>query len=133
MEALQPYDRISGVRIDDHPLFILRELSNTDKHRAIYYASHDLRDVRIVLAADGEERTHEAIGPFRPGDVVLKNKVHFSSPPKTAVQFAIHGVSRVTFEEFPVRGKIVSSVLSDIIAHVETKIIPQLERFATTT
>jgi hypothetical protein len=130
LESQQPYDRTTGVRDDSHPLFVLRELSNTDKHRAVYLASPDLRDLEVFITSDeGRTASLKAPGPFRQGQVVDIGTLQFQ-PRGNTVNVLFRGVNRVTFEEFPVRGAVVTKLLSQIIEHVETVVVPALERFA---
>lgn len=130
VESHQPYDRTTGMRVDAHPLFVLRELTNTDKHRAVYFASPDVRDLEVTVTAQTETATITAVGPFRPGEPAKLIGTLPFLPRGDSITFVIRGVNRITFEEFPVRGQVVTKVLTEIIDYVEQRVLPPLEGFA---
>jgi hypothetical protein len=131
IEAQQPYDRTTGIRNELHPLFALRELSNTDKHRALYFASPDLRDLQVtVTSGSGQEVTLTAEGPIRAGQAQVIGTVPFIGETTGTINVQCRAIKSVTYEEFPVWGVVVTELLTRVIDHVETMVLPPLKPFA---
>jgi len=70
-KKLQPYRRADP---GSHPLWILSELNNVDKHRSIHFVSHFARTPRLVLESSTPGSWSETMddGPLEDGTVLAR-------------------------------------------------------------
>jgi hypothetical protein len=72
VERLQPYH--SGQNTRSHPLWMLRELSNIDKHRSIHIVNHHARTVHVSVTPQirGTQIDIAGPGPLYDGAVIAR-------------------------------------------------------------
>jgi hypothetical protein len=72
IEGLQPYH--AGANARHHPLWVLCELSNIDKHRAIHPVSHYTRqaDIQVNTVIPGARIERRPDGPVENGTVLAR-------------------------------------------------------------
>lgn len=129
IQSLQPYDMTTDRLNVKHPLWAVKELNNTDKHRALYLATREHRDVNITIVSRGVSHTISESGPFNPGAEIARIPLDVVDG-QVDMNVKVKATSPVMFRESPVFGVVVKTLLREAIEHVETTVIPALEVFA---
>lgn len=122
IEATQPYH--AGKDARSHPLWVLRELSNWDKHRVLHTVANSIGPTGVLAGEEILERIEfVAPGIVQEGAELAKFTLKSEASPEMKVQlyFALH----VTFGDGPAVGRNVDRVLVDIFNFV-TDITPRL-------
>lgn len=130
IETLQPYHRRDDPTI--HPLWVLRELSNIDKHRSLHLTAFYLIDSRLRLI-DRHGTTRVDVGNLPPlydgaPIAILQGRLD----PKMKVNFS--GTTLVAFEEIATPGgpgglRPAILIIEDLLKFVRNNVIPQFEPF----
>jgi hypothetical protein len=131
IEGFQPY-QLNAANPRNHPLWILNELMNTDKHRALNTTTVLARDLLAVFgehtASSPNTARHGGFGVtggrYRNGEVVMGGVLEAVGglAPITA-----RAALRVEFEEPAAADQPVLSVLQSILDFIEQTIIPAFE------
>jgi hypothetical protein len=118
IEKLQPYHGRNGAR--NHPLWLLNELVNADKHHALVLTA--------VIAKDMQFRVGDARGGFfggthRNGDILWQSQRGVF--PKVEIQNAV----QIAFKEPPAADLDVTELLKSILQNIQQKVVPALTPF----
>lgn len=107
-----------------HPLWVLHELSNADKHRTLHLTSHYLQWLRAESSPLKSAATVSVVeggkfpGPFKENAVLAVFRI---DPPQAELNFKPKAHLDIAFDEgsAPVEGVPVLRVLASIGAHIE--------------
>jgi hypothetical protein len=133
IESLQPYQR--GGTAEQHPLSILRELSNADKHRLLHLTVANFADTSCYLCFPNGRRWG---GSFRAVSAHEVPIAAFEFPEPISADL-MEGVEvEVAADAFvalrapgPWIGKPVTLVLNDLVEFVHNVVVPALDRHIT--
>lgn len=119
IEDVQPYKRGNDGPL--HPLWLLHELSNADKHHALHIMGSALTrsiltpTVRQDAQIEWRDRNY---GPFENGDVIARLRVWITGP-NPDLQFQTKFATTEAFaKEGPAAGREPGAVLRDILVYV---------------
>ncbi len=127
VEAAQPYQRVDDPTL--HPLWILNELMNIDKHRALLLATTGYDNVSVRHALMGNVWSSmpimERCMPLVPGYQVTV--VGFQDHVRPDVHMDCHITARVAFANGqPCAGEPVADVLQTLLETVRDDVVPSL-------
>ncbi len=137
IEGLQPYNRSDGPP-DLHPLWLLQQLSNEDKHKALSVIGTVMEDSEVnILRREGSgcvelEHVFDYGVPLRNGAQigylrVVRSEAPISGPP-LEMEFAVDGTFFVAFgKERAGRGLRVLDTLASVANYISLTVLPQLE------
>jgi hypothetical protein len=122
IEDVQPYHRGNH---EGHPLWVLRRLSNEDKHEAphlvgssLAVTEHELQVFKGTLPATTEPEFFT--GPFKDGDVIARWRLPPVAGPDTKIQTGLRFGFDVAFDKGgPGNGRLARRALSDIAEQVD--------------
>jgi hypothetical protein len=127
IERLQPYH--AGENVERHPLWVLQELSNINKHQVLHFTGAVLADTTYSLTGSitGQFRDEILFGPFEHGAEIARFWFSSALNPDVRVhaKFGLH----VAFADGPAHGAVVVPTLRDIIGFVRLRAVGHLERF----
>ena len=128
IEQLQPYHRQSGA--DEHPLAILQELWNADKHRRLSLTAAMLADSQIFVA--DPEGQYLVGGQFQSGPLgdngIMGIFAFADGGPSDDAEVHAGGRIFVAFaEEGPWSKRPITEVLEELHRYVAVTVIPRLE------
>jgi hypothetical protein len=126
----QPYQRRNDP--DGHPLAILAEINNQDKHRLLHITHAIVQDARIEIDAHDIEITEQPTprsGRFKDGDVVARIGARVcGDDPKMHVE--LHETYGIAFDEQgPGRGEPVADLLHNIRVYIRDTLLVALEPY----
>jgi hypothetical protein len=129
IEALQPYHRWQDPK--DHPLWILHELWNIDKHREIHLLGMLAKKSELAvtpMTIGGRVEDVEALAPrFEDGAVLGRCRL---VPPDIDVKHEGQQTIFIVFDpRGPARGDVALDVLFRIHKYVHDEVLPRFERF----
>ncbi len=132
VEELQPYQRVSDP--EAHPLAVLNELVNIDKHRTLHVASMKSRDTEVFLVNGSGTRIAGA-GPKEPvghGDVLavfpLSYEEYVMADPNLSLE--VSGLSYIALRDpGPWGTKPVTLLLEDLLNYVSDQVVARFECF----
>jgi hypothetical protein len=129
IEGLQPYKARQNAEL--HPLWVLHELCNIDKHRHLQFLGNPIGAISILKDFYGPFqviRSEEFGGrPLKDGTVIAKVLIRGLPGFQRKVRVKGQVPGEVAFEEaIALPQKYASEVLEDILTFVETQVIPPL-------
>lgn len=128
IERLQPCHRP-----DNRPLWILSELENIDKHRALLTASAMLVQQRVTFSKDGAVGVDSSAsfgGIERDGACLLGYDFGATdSGTGDDMEVQLQGTSLVAFEDAPVKDVFVVEQLRECIDFVKDRVVPRFDPF----
>ena len=132
VETMQPYHAEKGTR--EHPLAVLNDLSNIDKHRHLTFTGAVSTAATFTLRPDSQDvvllghQTEVRYGAFDDQTDVARMLVKQTGPnPKVGVDANI--TIDIAFPESgPAPGKLVLGELERIYLHIRENIFPVLEK-----
>lgn len=130
IEKMQPYHR--GSSFAEHPLWMLHDLSNIDKHRLLVVtASHSVGAAFIPDDWDNVRLGPMTIkGGLIEGDTEIVSYVARPIDRRREMKMQFHPVLAIAFKGGSVvDGKDAMLVLSEIYDHIVTEVIPPLQPF----
>ncbi len=132
VESLQPYHRVQDP--GKHPLALLAELSNIDKHRTLHTATMGNRDIEVTLVRDDGERIKgiAAEGPVRHRDVVAIFPFTFDDlhPILAELSIEIRGSNFISLRDpGPWGDQPVTLLLEGLLNYVTDSVVSRFERF----
>jgi hypothetical protein len=145
IEGLQPYHRLDGSP-DSHPLWLLHELSNEDKHRQLslvvvspQFVTFEFRLGSASIARlnipgpihDGAEIAHFSTLGAVAKDALQKNQTALTSAMgETSMQvYGEYGMTIAFDESGPGKGLLVDATLKDINDFIVHNVVPPLVPF----
>lgn len=132
VESLQPYHRVQDP--GKHPLALLAELSNIDKHRTLHTASMGNKDIEVTLVRENGERIRAtaAEGPVRHGDVLAIFPLTFDDlhPLLDELTIEIRGSTFVSLRDpGPWGDQPVTLLLEGLLNYLRDSVVSRFERF----
>jgi len=132
IEGLQPYKTPEFKNFARyHPLWILSELNNIDKHRTLTLTS-------VAGGGDAEVRFIDSsgatVGTVRIAQIIASGTEtlvhapdHITNPDEMDVQFK--GMFHVLFDDAPLNGQEVNVVMVTLVRFVKERVVPSFEKF----
>lgn len=132
IEALQPYNRLDGPP-ELHPLWLLHQLSNEDKHRVLSIIGTVMEDSDLTLhlpPIDAEFSLDFEYGIPLEQEAEIGRLIFRPTGPKAKVDFEVAGTFFVAFGKSGAgRGRRVADTLADIANFIAQRVLPELEHF----
>jgi hypothetical protein len=131
IEGLQPYHRSS---VEEDPLWLLREMSNIDKHRSLHlctWVAHEVRQDITALAPGVRLHSHtlRKSGPIQSGDTLVELEVSYPKGLKAVMSLDKTFNFTIALDESLGRGtEPLPDVLRSLGAHV-SGIVASLDPF----
>lgn len=128
IESLQPY-QFGQQSADLHPLWVLNQLMNIDKHRTLALAAIHAADpgVDIINTSGKVVATVTTATIVRDGADILIETTNISEPDKVNVQ--IKTQLFVAFEDAPVRDIEVNVIMAGVLKFIKNRVVPRFEPF----
>jgi hypothetical protein len=134
IESLQPY-KTPATDTHLHPLWVLNQLMNIDKHRALTLAAirSGKNDVSFIgedgrIIEDGDRFITSKIPEIlRDGTHVVIDAPDIPEPEKVSVQFKTQLF--VAFEDAPVTDLEVNTIMNGVFKFVKNRLVPSFEPF----
>jgi hypothetical protein len=129
VEEVQPYQR--GDDAPSHPLWLLHELSNADKHQALHIVGSAVTGTKLWANPSQDvmvEHRWVNLGPFNDGDEIGCVRCWVTGPNPKATVKANFATAEAFSEPGPAAGQNVANVLRDIVIYVLKDVF--MERFA---
>ncbi len=129
IEGLQPYNRRAGPQ-DRHPLWLLHEISNEDKHRSIHIALASLQDGAVSASGniDGITYIRALSGYIEDGAVIATYPPWGERPPEFKMKVKFEFATDIAFDpKGPGRGLPVFDTLIEMAEFITAEVLPPLE------
>jgi hypothetical protein len=130
IEGLQPYH--SGANITTHPLWVLHQLCNIDKHRRLCLIQNPIGSVELVnnstfIVTDMKE---SICHPLKDDTEILRFRIRTLSNFQGEVKVRQKVPPQIAFEEtIPLPDVYAGEVLQEILIFVENNVFPKLAHF----
>lgn len=127
----QPYQRRDDARM--HPLMVLSELSNHDKHRVLHTTHAVVQESVLEVAARENaviaKQSPLRVGAFNDGDEVFRVRV-VSVGPKPKLDLVFKPTYGVAFaQDGPGRGGLVANLLNDMRLYIRDELLASLRPY----
>ena len=134
IEGLQPYQRGRDYR--SHPLWILNELSNIDKHRMLHITAWNFAGLvfpsEVLIPQhkrlEGGKLEVFGLGAVE-GETVFARVPRGLIVPEKHMQIKIHPAFKIAFKDGPFVGEMVMDTIEMVFNYIITDVFPKLEPF----
>lgn len=127
IEANQPYTRGNKKQARAHPLWLLHDACNADKHIAPHVAVRKIEPrVWIADKVGTDVNLFVKTGPFKDGDVLAAADLFYHGAADAKVEMNVEIATNVVFENGPLDG-LSLTVLPEILQFVLGVIVPGLD------
>lgn len=132
VESVQPYHRVQDS--EKHPLALLAELSNIDKHRTLHTTSMGNKDIEVTLVRDNGQRIKGTVakGPVRHRDVVAVFPFTFEDVHPVCGELSVEtrGSNFISLREpGPWGDEPVTLLLERLLNYVKDLVVPKFQEF----